>query len=205
RSYGDWSSDVCSSDLHVGVTLHGEPERSQSIGQTRGVAVIDCQALDVVLERVQSGGGEHTGLAHRAAEDLARAPRTRDELAAANEQRSRRRAETLREAARHGIEARAERFHAGAEMDRGVEDSRAIEMRGEAAAPGERERLFQVVAADRPAADGVLQREQTRAREMWIVGVDRRLDLRKLERAVGAVRQRARAAGCDDGDGGRLV
>ena len=90
-------------------------------------------------------------------------------------------------------------------MDRGVEDPRAVEMRGEAAAPGERERLVQVVAGDRPAADGVLQREQTRAREMRIVGVDRRLDLRKLERAVGAVRQRPRVDGSEHGDAARFV
>ena len=37
------------------------------------VRVVVGEPLDVVLERVQPGGGEHAGLAHAAAEHLAEA------------------------------------------------------------------------------------------------------------------------------------
>src|SRR5919201_4220106 len=139
--------------------------------------MIDRESLDVVLERVQSGGRDDARLAHRAAKDLARAPRTRDELATAKQYRARRCAESLGEAARHRIEAGAQLLYGGVEVHGGIEDARAIEMRREAAALGERERLLEIRARHGLPADGVLQGEQARAREVRIIGIDRRLDL----------------------------
>src|SRR3954471_3313864 len=128
--------------------------------------MINSEALDIVLECIESGGGEHARLAQAAAQDLARAACPRDQFAATDEYRARRRAQAFGQAARHGIEAGAKRLHRGLEMHRGVEDARAIEMRGEAAAARQRQRLLEIGAADRTATDGVLEREQARAREV---------------------------------------
>ena len=40
----------------------------QPLGQRAGVGMVVGQAVDVVVQRVQRGGGQHAGLAHAAAE-----------------------------------------------------------------------------------------------------------------------------------------
>ena len=90
-------------------------------------------------------------------------------------------------------------------MDGGVEDAGAVEMRREAAAPRKRERLLEVGTRDRPAADGVLERKQARAREVRIVRADRRLDFGQVERAVGAVGEHARVDRAEHAHAARLV
>src|SRR5207249_10931154 len=121
----------------------------QSMGQAGRVAVVAGEPLDVVLERVEAGRGEHARLPHRAAEDLARTARAGDEVAAAKQHGSGRRAQTLRQAARHRVEARAELLYRRVEMHGGIEDARAIETCRKAAPLGEPERLFEIGARDR--------------------------------------------------------
>ena len=43
----------------------------QALGQAARVGVVLGQAVDVVVERVDAGGGDDAGLAHRAAEHAA--------------------------------------------------------------------------------------------------------------------------------------
>jgi hypothetical protein len=50
--------------------------------------VVVCEAGDVVLQRVDAGGGQHAGLAHAPAQHLAPAPRLRCEITAATQQRA---------------------------------------------------------------------------------------------------------------------
>ena len=50
---------------------------------------------DVVLQRVEPGGGEHASLAHATADHLAQAPRLADECLATAEHRPHRRTEPL--------------------------------------------------------------------------------------------------------------
>ena len=52
------------------------------LGQMAGVGVVLGQALDVVIERVQAGGGDDPGLAHGAADLLLDPPGLVDEVAA---------------------------------------------------------------------------------------------------------------------------
>ena len=52
----------------------------EKAGQLFGVRMIFRQTRDVVLQRVDAGGGQHAGLAHGAAVHAAKAPRTLDEL-----------------------------------------------------------------------------------------------------------------------------
>src|SRR5512134_1868998 len=151
------------------------------------VGVVLRQALDVVLERVQARGGENPGLPHHAAEDLARAPRPGNEILRTHQHRAGGRAQALGEARRYRVEAAAELLHRHAEFHRGVADARAVEVRRQAAALGERERLVEVAARNDPPGDGVLQREQARARKVRVVGLDGGLDVGQIERAVGPV------------------
>ena len=69
--------------------------------------VILGQALDVVVERVEAGGGEHAGLAHAAAEQLAQPARAGDRLGRGDDDRPDRRAQALGEAERHAVGAGA--------------------------------------------------------------------------------------------------
>jgi hypothetical protein len=78
-------------------------------------------------------------------------------------------------------------------------------MRRETAALRERERLVQVAPRNDPAADRVLEREQAGAREVRVVGLDRGLDLREIERAVGAVGERLRLDAPEHRTAARLV
>ena len=60
--------------------------------------VVVGEPVDVVVERVQPGRGEHPGLAHAAAEPLAPHPRLGDRVGGADHQRADRRAEPLGQA-----------------------------------------------------------------------------------------------------------
>ena len=91
------------------------------------------EALDVVLERIDSRGGEDPDLAHGSAQHLANAARPLDEIPAADEHRSRRRSQPLRQTHRHRVEARAQILHRHAELDRGIENARAVEVNGKVA------------------------------------------------------------------------
>ena len=87
-----------------GAALDPEAERCEALRQARRVRVVLGQALDVVLERVEARRREDAGLAHAAAEQLARPvqrSRSSAELATSEPDR---RAEPLREADRHRVE-----------------------------------------------------------------------------------------------------
>ena len=85
---------------------HDARRARQRLGEAARVGVILGQPRDVVLERVEAGGGEDAGLAHAAAEHLAPAVRAVDERLRAREQRADRRAEPLGQADADGVERR---------------------------------------------------------------------------------------------------
>ena len=92
----------------------------------------------------------------------------------------------------YGIEAGAESFHIRPEVHRGIEDARAVQMDRKAAALGELQSVGEIAPRDRLAADRVLQRKQSRAGEMRIVGADGGLDLIQIEGAIGPIRDNLR-------------
>ena len=61
--------------LDGGDVEHDAGRARQRLGEAARVGVILGEPRDVVLERVQAGGGEDAGLAHAAAEHLAPAVR----------------------------------------------------------------------------------------------------------------------------------
>ena len=60
-----------------------------ALGEVAGVVVVLGEAVPVVLQRIERGGGDDAGLAHRAAQHLLLAPGFLDEVLGAGE-RSRR-------------------------------------------------------------------------------------------------------------------
>ena len=70
-----------------------------------------------------------------------------------------------------------------------VVDARAVQMGGEAARMREIGRILQILARQHPARDGVFERQQARAREMHIVGLDRMREIVDRDRAIGLVVQ----------------
>ena len=89
----------------VGFLHHHARDLPQAAGQRLGVGVVLGQAIDVVVERVEAGGGADAGLAHRAAEALLPAPGVADELRAAAQHGAERRAEALGEVEPDGVVA----------------------------------------------------------------------------------------------------
>ena len=87
--------------------------------------------------RIAPGRGEDSRLPHAAAQHLAPAPRGPDEVAPAAQHRADRRAEPLRQAHRHRIEALRDRPRRHALLHRGVPQPRAVEVQREPCAVGE--------------------------------------------------------------------
>ncbi len=120
----------------------------------------------------------------------------RDEIAPAAEQRPDRRAQSLRQAHRHRVEAARDLARRHAPLHRGIPQSRAVEMQREAAPVGELAHRLRVAVGQHASADGVLQRDEPRAREVHVVRLDRRLDRGERQRAVAARCPAAAAARC---------
>src|SRR5690606_34597451 len=74
--------------------------------------------------------------------------------------------------------------------DRGIEQTRAVEMQAEPVRVDELARGREVVARQRPAVPGVLEAEQAGAREMRIERLDRALQGLERQCAVGRLRDR---------------
>ena len=150
------------------------------------------QPSDVMVQCMQRRGRQHARLAHAAAEHLAPAVRARDQLARADERRADRRAQALREAHRHAVEMLCDVARRDVELDRRVEEPRAVEMGCQTAAARKRRRVGHVRKRQRFAAERVFEREQARARKVRVVGLDGSSDVGERQRAVGLMLDRLR-------------
>ena len=90
----------------------GRPRVRPAFGEPPRAGVVVGEPLDVVVERVEPGGRDDPGLAHRAAEAVLLDPRAAISSARAGDQRAERAAEPLREAERDGV-GEAPRSRAG--------------------------------------------------------------------------------------------
>ena len=156
------------------------------------IRVIVGQAIDVMVDRVQTRCGEHAGLTQPAAEHLAPAMRRIDQVARTDEDRADRRAESLRQADGHGVERLREFRDGSTRRDRCVEHARAVEMHRETALARERCDVLDVRLCDDAAAGRVLERDQARAREVVVGRLDRRAQFGERQRAVFGVLDRLR-------------
>ena len=108
--------------------------RASCLRENLRVVVIVLQTLRAFLERDEPGRREHARLAHAAAEHLPDRPAALDELAAADDHRSDRRAKPFAEAELHGIEFPRHRRNVLVQIGRRVEHPRAVEVHVNAAA-----------------------------------------------------------------------
>src|SRR5437879_13090526 len=87
--------------------------------------------VDVVVQRVQRGGGDDPRLAHRASEEVLATSSVRHQLRGTGDQRSERTAEALREAERDGVETASDARRLDSARDRGVDEARTVQMHDE--------------------------------------------------------------------------
>ena len=160
-------------------------------------------------ERHQAGGRQHAHLAHPAAQELAGAAGAGDERRRADHHGADRRRQPLREAEGDRVGGRRQRGRCDAQRDGRVEEAGAVDVKGHAALVRDRGDAFQVrdrqwlapgvrvrVLEHDQAGDGLV--EVRRVAE----GV---LDLRRVQRPVGALAQGADRRADDDGVTARLV
>ncbi len=161
------------------------------------------EPLDVVIERVETRRGDDPRLAHRAAEPVLLDPRLRHQLGGAGKQRAKGTAEPFREAERHRVEIAADLCRRNPERNRGVGDSRAVQMRREAELAGGLHDGAQLVWLPDGAAGArvrVLNRNHRGARDVEPVGhPGRSANLLGRDPAVDAgqpARLKTRVHGC---------
>ena len=150
-------------------------EARQRLGEAARVGVVLGEARDVVLERVEAGGGEDAGLAHAAAEHLATPVRRVDERLGAGDERADRRAEPLRQADAHGVERRGQlgERHPGGDVR--VPQAGAVEVQGELVGARDLGDLEDVALREDAAAAAVvrvLDGDERGGREVVVVRVD---------------------------------
>ena len=148
--------------------------------------------FDVMVERIQGGGGDAAGLAHAAAEQLAGAACLLDELARSDQRGADRGAEPLAETDRHSVEVRRPFARRDAGGDDGVPQTGAVEVHGQAvlARPlTDGLNFFDGIDPAAAAVVGVFQADQTGADAVLIVGADLVFELAQIEDAEVAVEQ----------------
>src|SRR6476659_11146551 len=119
--------------------------------------VVIGEPLDVVVERVQHCGGGDAGLPQRTAEEELPLPGALYRLRRAGEDRAERAAEPLREADRDRVCERSPGRGLDAGSDRGVEETRAVEVDGGAAGPRRLDRRAELVERPDPAAGAAVR------------------------------------------------
>ena len=165
------------------------------------------QALRRFLKRDESCGGKHPRLAHSATQQLARNPSFIDKIARAHQHRADRRAESFREAEHHRIEFLCDLVDGFSQRGCGIENSRAVQMHGQAGGVGA---VADVVGnrgrIDRAAVHvvRVFEFDQSCLRAVIDVRADQRLDQIPGKRAVFGRDRVGHAAG-DRAHGGHFV
>ena len=169
---------------------HVQAERAQTVGQHTRVLVVLGQPLDVVVERVEASGRQHSGLPHRPAQHLLPAPGLLDQLARAAQHRAHRRSEPLGEVEPGGVEAGGVvggRHTCG--HDR-VQEPGAVEMGPHPMAARHVLHGLDLLERPHPAAahvGGLLDRHEARARHVAVIRPERLLDRLGREHAAVAV------------------
>ena len=97
------------------------------------------QALDVMVERIETGRGDDSRLAHGATEQVLEAPRLLHAATVAGNHGAERAAEALRQAERDRVELASVLGRGDAACDRGVHETRAVEMEAQVMAAGFRD------------------------------------------------------------------
>jgi hypothetical protein len=173
--------------------LHGHAGQAlQTFGQCTCVGVVVSQTLDLMFQRIQRRSRHHAGLPHASTQHLADAVRTRNQRFGTHQGRAHGRAQAFAEADRHAVKVLGDFKRRRATGHHGVEQARAIQMRGQALAAGQGRGRFDVRQRQHLATPGVFQRQQPRLGEVRVVGLDGGSNIVQRNRAIGLVRQRLR-------------
>src|SRR3989441_11195938 len=185
-----------------------EPRQSlQAFGQAPGIDVILREAIDHFVQRAQPRSGQHTRLAHTAADHLAHPASALEELARARQHGPDRRTQSLGEAEHDGVHRTGELADVDPLRDGGIENPGAVQVNLQAGLMShgaERLGLGRAQTGPTFAIVGVLEAEQ---RTAWLMDVrfpDDPRYLLRLEPAVLAV-QRAQLHPADDGSSSDFV
>src|SRR5262245_7380850 len=119
------NNDVC---LQRGWIEHHALTRGQAPSDELRILMILAQPLEVVIERVQARRRKDADLAHGATRHASISNTALDHAARAGQERAARCTETFRKGNRHEIEWRGERRERIARCNRGIPESRAIEI-----------------------------------------------------------------------------
>ena len=118
-------------------------DAGQRLRQHPRIGVVLVQTPWPLFQRNQPGRRQNARLPHSTAQRLAIEPRPVNQLCRAHQHRANRRAQPLRQAEHHRIEAARQRLHIHAQRGGGVEDARSIQMGRQLALFGARPYLFQ--------------------------------------------------------------
>ncbi len=163
------------------------------------------QQLHMVLQGIQSRCRQYAGLPHAAAQRLAPAPRVHDEISGTQQHRSGGRAQTLRQAHRHRIEARDGGALVNLQLHDGVKDARAVQMGAKAPGVSKLRDLPLVSRRQHAPPDGILERQQPRRRKMDVPGFDGLGDAFERDSAVRLILQRLRLDAAENRGAAALV
>src|SRR5208337_1381943 len=103
-------------------------DQRESLRQRARILMILGQPIDHRGQRDDSRRRDYSRLPHTATEHFAGPMRASDKFAAPTQKRTHRASESLRQAKRYGIGAARDFLRRRLERERGVEDSRAVEM-----------------------------------------------------------------------------
>ena len=180
----------------------------EAVGQEAGVGVVVREAVDVVVEGVEAGGGDDAGLAHGAAELMLHTPGLGDEVAGSGQDSADGGAEAFAEVDPDRVELGGELERRDAGGDDGVHEAGAVHVHRESVAARDLGDLRDArEGPDRAAAHvrGLLDGDDARAGVMIDVArADGGLDLLGGDDAALAVERADLGAG-QRGRAGDLV
>ncbi len=130
------------------------------------------QSVDIVLQCVQAGCREVTGLAHSAAGHLSPLPGFGDEFVGANQDAPDRRSQTFRQTQRNRIEVLRDLADCDPVGDRSIEGAGPVEVKAKAVFVGEVPGRGEIPERQYLAGCGVFESQQFRAGVMMVVGFD---------------------------------
>ena len=140
--------------------------------------MVISQAINVVVQCVQSRGGQNAGLAQTTTQNFAPAQCLGDQFTRTAQSRAHGRAQTLAETHGHAVEvvhdpAHAARYRSAFGLCHGrIEQPRAIQMHSQAMLSGQTRGLFQIVLRHDVAVPSVFQRQQASSCKVAVDGFD---------------------------------
>src|SRR5439155_13225005 len=129
----------------------------QTLGQSPGPHVVVGEPRDVVVEGVDAGRRNDSGLPHRSAELVLETPRLLHQLVRAGDERPERAAEAFRETECDRVELPGDVGRRNTARDRRVQDTGAVKMDGELELPARRDQRTDLLERPDPATGSVVR------------------------------------------------